>query len=387
MNHLRNILIVLFVLFLESAGWSHPSSSPVKITLLTEGPGYELASVYGHTGLRIREVNTGRDYVFHYGLYDFDTPGFYRHFLNGILLYKMGGQTFDSFYRMSMEEGRSLYEQDLALDSAQSMELYNLLHDNYKEENRQYYYDFLYDNCSTRPRDLLERVWRGRLHYPDMPQKTLRQLLSEFQSRLPWIDYGIDLIIGSEVDTLVHARAQCFLPMYLMRILEQSTLEGGPAVPASQELYNAPEKRPFPRYLKPVFVLGFLLILEIGLILLYRKKKTPKWLVIYDWILFAIIGGMSLFIMFLWWGTDHHITKNNWNILWLNPLFLLLIATRISIFRHLRHYISLSLVVLLCTALISGWMGIRTQPFHTASYLLLSILLIKLTRLVAKDNK
>ncbi len=372
-------LICLLVSSIGKAGIK-PFES-VKITLITETPGAELYSVYGHTAFRIRESETGKDYIFHYGLFDFNAPGFYTNFLKGILKYKMGGQYFSSLYRTSEEEGRGLYEQELNLDSSETMQLYNILHENYKRENRAYLYDFLYENCSTKPRDLLEKLWGSRLKYPDsFPKKTYRQVLSEHQRVLPWIDYGIDLIIGSEVDKEIGIRDQAFLPEYLKKALSAASLDGQKAVFKERELIVPSLQRTVYFYQRPVFYFLLLFLLELFIFIYVLRSGVKRWIRLYDMTFYTLISLMSIFIMLLWWGTDHHITKHNWNLLWLNPLYLILTTAGWIGWRSLYEKTRLILMLITVSAFVLGIFHTFVQPFHISSFVLMAILILKLGR-------
>ena len=49
-----------------------------------------------------------------------------------------------------------------------------------------------------------------------------------------------------------------------------------------------------------------------------------SWTKRFNTALLSIAGILGLFLLFMWFGTDHNATGNNWNVLWLNPLFLVL---------------------------------------------------------------
>src|SRR5699024_474509 len=56
-----------------------------QVSLLTCAPGEELYSSFGHNAVRLLDLDTGRDLVFNYGTFDFDTPNFYVKFARGKL--------------------------------------------------------------------------------------------------------------------------------------------------------------------------------------------------------------------------------------------------------------------------------------------------------------
>jgi len=64
---------------------------------------------------------------------------------------------------------RSVYSQTLNLDSIQKQYLMDLLFENYQPANREYLYNFLYDNCSTRVRDIIEKSTNNQITWIAQP--------------------------------------------------------------------------------------------------------------------------------------------------------------------------------------------------------------------------
>jgi len=128
-----------------------------KVSLLTCSPGSELYSKFGHSAIRVYDPYEGTDIVFNYGLFDFNTPNFYLKFIRGKLPYQLGIQRFYNFMWDYQSEGRKVVETPLMLDLAAQRKLLDFLEYNYRPENRQYPYDFFFDNCASRIRDVVEQ--------------------------------------------------------------------------------------------------------------------------------------------------------------------------------------------------------------------------------------
>jgi len=355
---------------------THPH---LRISLITQAPGEELYSVYGHSGLRVRRLDADWDYVFHWGLFDFDAPGFYVHFLRGFLWYKMGVVPFDILYAGTVRERRSMWESVLQLDSAETEQLFQLLQENYKPENRRYLYDFILDNCATRPRDALHRVWGRRWEVPDTPRVSYRTLLRRYQSVKPWANLGIDLLLGSAVDRSVPPWDQMFLPMQLKEYMSLSTVDGRPAVVEERTLLSYPVPKPsVPLWLRPLVVFALLLVLEIFLIMHYRGE-TP-WLRWYDGLWFVVLGGAGLLIAFMWLGTEHWVTKWNWNLLWLHPLYFAMAYLRWRPCRCVGIVARIALALMLI-AIVVSLPAVGIQSFPIEAYVLMGVTSLKLYRL------
>ncbi len=129
------------------------------VSVITILPGDPLYSSFGHTAIRVRDDSADIDVGYNYGTFDFDEEGFYVKFLRGKLDYYLDRNRFDDvLYAYRMEE-RPVLEQRLNFTLEERQELFDRLETNYLPENRAYRYEFLYDNCSTRPRDVIEAVW------------------------------------------------------------------------------------------------------------------------------------------------------------------------------------------------------------------------------------
>ena len=301
-----------------------------EISILTCRPGDDIYNTFGHTAIMVRDPAYGKNEIYNYGIFDFKTPGFTIKFLRGKLLYYLGLQRYKSFMQAYHYEKRSVFEQKLNLDLEDKRNLYKVLKENYKPDNRAYLYDFFFDNCSTRPRDLVLNQFENLNLTETEEQKTFRDLIDEYTHAKPWLDFGIDLIVGSIADREASVLEAMFLPEYLYHHFDKITIDDKPLVSDSKLIAdheNQIEKRSERTWLTPIWVLGLLLIFELRLFLGRRTAKMEKFLKWYDKIWFILGGLGGLLIAFMWWGTDHDATKSNINILIINPLLMLLAFT------------------------------------------------------------
>ncbi|MBO4959466.1 DUF4105 domain-containing protein, partial [Butyricimonas sp.] len=151
------IISLFLILLTASTSASIKLSKDATISILTCSPGNELYSLFGHTGIRVVDKANDMDIVFNYGTFDFATQGFYFKFARGLLPYQLSCSEFRRFLSSYIYDERSVYSQTLNLDSIQKQYLMDLLFENYQPANREYLYNFLYDNCSTRVRDIIEK--------------------------------------------------------------------------------------------------------------------------------------------------------------------------------------------------------------------------------------
>ncbi len=380
---LSTLASIVFFISLTANVFSQKSIGPnASISILTVGPGNQIADTYGHTGIRIKDLTQNLDIVFHYGLYDFNTPNFVMKFLRGKLMYRMGIQKMDQFLSQYHRAQRTVYEQILNLNQEQKVKFYDVLLENYKPENREYLYDFFFENCATIIRDRIEDNI-GTLQYPKNRRAvTFRDMIDEHQRKMPWTDFGIDLIIGSIADDTTTVKEQMFLPLYVHDIIKDSFLDGKQLVQNENLLLDhiAKTNQAFNTLFTPYNIFLILLILEMFLLGSYfmKWKRGTKVIQFYDRAWYLLLGIGSLILLFMWFGTDHISTKSNWNLVWMSPVYLILFFALLkSKWPFLRSVIVAALILNLLTLV---KFPAQYQAIHTASYILVMITTLKLVR-------
>lgn len=297
-----------------------------EISLITCGPGTDLYATFGHSAIHILDRSTGIDRVYNYGTFDFNTPNFYLKFARGKLKYMLSVSSILEFLRVYQYEGRWVYRQQLNLNLDERRELFAFLENNAKPQNRYYKYDFFYDNCSTRIRDVLETVLGNKLKYPENPLdsiQTFRDLIGLYLTNHPWSDLGIDLALGAPCDQVATWRQKMFLPNYLKSNLEQTTLvHGSSEAPLLQKgsYILAPRhdlSKPQTSGILWIFWAFF------ALVALSTPFVKARYFRGFDIPFFALIGLLGIFIALLWFATDHSATKWNYNLLWATPTWIL----------------------------------------------------------------
>ena len=315
-------VLFLFLFSLTTSASSIKLSKDATISILTCSPGNELYSLFGHTGIRVIDKANNLDIVFNYGTFDFQTQGFYFKFAQGLLPYKLACSEFRYFLPSYKEEKRSVYSQTLNLDSIQKQYLMDLLLKNYEPANREYLYNFLYDNCSTRVRDIIEKSTGNRITWTAHPStKSFWNLLDEYLGRAPWTQWGIHTILGSPATSTATIREQMFLPDYLMYHLDSASYNQTPLAQPIETIYEAPEQNlSNPWYLSPFFVFT---ICTLALILFLQKVRSRRLLKAIAIPFFIVTGIIGCLIVFLCFFTQHPTMFPNFNALWANPLNLI----------------------------------------------------------------
>lgn len=306
-----------------------PVSSPdtMTVSLITCYPGKQVYELYGHSAIRIR--NAEFDSIWNYGVFDFNSPNFIGRFVVGKTDYKLASSTTAGFLAPYQIDGRRVEEMIINLNQQEAARLLSALRTNALPENATYRYNYLSDNCSTRILDQFEKAAGDSIKIRTLPRfDTYREAMKRYHGRARWYALGVDIALGAEIDKPLTIRQQSFLPLELMRMLEDARFADGRPVSVSNKVIvdNAvdfTESRTADD-MSPMFFNSILAV--IGLICcmyyLYVKKINR---VIYT-IVFSLIGIGGLVLTFLIFFTSHPATNVNYLLIWLNPIGLIVPA-------------------------------------------------------------
>jgi hypothetical protein len=379
-----------FLFNLVSTYAQHFQLSPeAKISVLTIGPGESLNDAFGHNGFRITDSNLKIDIVYGYGEYDFDSPNFYLKFAQGKLNYLISRHNFSDFYKHYVLNNRSIKEQELNLSSEENQNLFDSLENNYKPENRRYLYDFFYDNCATRIRDVTVKATAGKINFnlPDAFQlKTFRTLIHDHVGLNTWGSFGIDIALGSVIDRKASAYEHLFLPEYIHKFFGDATFNTAePLIKTATTLYEKKDGNSTFNFLFSPFVITALIALLI-LYLTYTDYKHNKRNKLLDLILFGSTGLIGVLILLLWFATDHSATAQNYNLLWALPLNIILITQLIKpkVKNWVKSYMKF-VVIMLCLMTLHWLIGVQT--FALSLIPILIALVVRYTYLIRFLNQ
>lgn len=377
-KHLKKILLIYPFIY---STIFFANAQQYQVSLLTCDPGDQLYSAFGHSAIRIWNKETNQNWVYNYGTFDFNTPFFYLKFTQRTLDYMLSVTTYERFLMEYNYFQRNVREQVLDLSPEQISKLIEFLDNNYLPENRFYRYDFFYDNCATRIRDVMEQVLGEQLDWNEdllAEQKTFRNLIDEYVYPLPWADFGIDLALGSVIDIDAKEREKQFLPDYMEAAFDRAVIIGdGPSrklVKEKLEVLNFPPRESKMDLLNPyvlwwIFAIAVVVLTFVG----YKKKRLYKG---FDVGFFAALGLLGLVIVSLWFFTFHSQTKLNWNVLWALPTNLILAFALLGnqVKPWVRKYL-LAAMILTNVALLVWIFGV--QSFHPSIVPVLLVILLR----------
>lgn len=394
------LLFVLTGVLLPATVFGQSSLSPrAQLSLLTCEPGDALYEAFGHTAIRVQDPASKLDIVYNYGIFDFDQPNFYLNFTKGYLRYMLGTTSFQRFVYQYSYYNRSVHEQVLNLREDQKQAVFNFLQHNSLPENREYYYDYFFDNCATRPRDVFMQVLGDSLQfnygYADTLNYSIRGLTDRYIEGYPkhaWGDFGIDLGLGASIDRKASPAEYMYQPEFLAIAFDGATVrqpDGSerPLVAVSQTVFkgrNAAEAANEGNFFTPGVVFWLLLIIAGFITFLDLRQKKYR-LVIFDLLLFGAAGITGMLIVFLWFFTNHTAAANNWNLAWAWPTHLpaaiMLLTSRRP--GWLKSYFAASAVGTALVLLL--WLFIP-QDLHEALIPLLILLIIRSGAILAGNK-
>lgn len=306
----------------------------IEISLLTCSPHEEVYSLYGHTAIRYVDKKTGQDLVFNYGVFNYAAPHFVLRFIFGLTDYELGVTAIRPFLRYYEEWGSQVTEQVLNLTNKEKWQITQALSLNLRPENRIYRYNFLYDNCSTHPRNVIENNLDGSVSYAPRKdyERSFREMIHDKTSHHPWVKMGCDLLLGFNADWKTTQREQEFLPENLMFDFEHATItEAGESRPLVKETrFILPQGTQIVEEDFPLSPLAcFLILLVITIVLTIWEIKKKKNMVWFDAMLMLPMGitGLLLTVMLF---SKHPTTSTNLQVLLLNPLHLVFLPSVIK---------------------------------------------------------
>jgi hypothetical protein len=377
----KTIAVLFLACFFNGLKAQQNSSCNIQISLLTCSPGEELYSTFGHSALRVIDSSTNTDIIYNYGTFDFDDPAFYSKFTRGKLMYFVSVQKFESFFEEYQDYQRGITEQILDLSCPEKEKLVSALRENAKEENKYYKYDFIVDNCTTRLRDIVFKNADVPVITKDIRpgQKiTFRKLIHKYldSSYQDWSKLGIDILLGKSLDKEPTNNETMFLPDYLLKGFDSSTMDKKKLVSQKHEIL----KPALPERKKSLFTpLIFFIVLFFVIFVPSLLKNTGKFLSVFDFILFFLSGVLGVFILFMWFGTDHPECKNNFNLAWAMPfhfivIFFLFRKSNPIIVRWLRYYFFINSILLLFLLILWQWLP---QEMNNALVPVVGLLLVR----------
>ena len=334
----------------------------VEISLLTCSPHDEIYSLYGHTAIRYQDHSSGADYAINYGVFSFHKPYFVLRFVFGLTDYEMGVQYFDDFCREYIYYGASVTQQTLNLTDNEKKKITDALLKNYLPENRIYRYNFFYNNCTSKARDIIADNIDGKIVYRNKLDKSVsfRDFIHSCTKENRWSEFGNDILLGVNADRNTTRKDQQFLPENLMKDFSNAVIvdKAGKQRKLVKETKDVVDKVTCVNTASSIPSPTSCACILLGITVLVSALgwATKKRLIIFDAIMLCAVGltGLLLFVMIF---SQHPATSINLQILLLNPLALFMLYYIIRNRKDTRRLTKAwtAAIIFICASIICGF--------------------------------
>ncbi len=363
--------------------YAQNANSQLRISIITCAPGDELYSIFGHTAIRIIDSTGRTDLVYNYGTFDFEDPDFYVKFVRGKLNYFLSVSDFPSFMYEYQVTHRSVTEQELLLNDSTQKNIQYWIDQNMLGNNRYYKYDFLYDNCTSRVKDILIKKGGMQINHSLVANGTsFRDMIHEYLDKggMSWTKLGMDILLGSPSDKAVSINESMFLPDYLLKGIDSSAISAHSLLYKKQSILIAKKSGKVDHTNWPVIVFSLLCALILGISFI-NHEVSIKLTLLFDSILLGMTGLIGILLLFTWFGTDHSSFANNYNLLWALPANLFAALAILKRPRWLAKYFLF--ITLLYGLLLIGWYWLP-QSLHPAFIPITLLLFLRSARLAKR---
>ena len=353
-----------------------------KISVLTIGEGTELVDAFGHTAIRVKDLELKNDLVFNFGVYDFNSPNFYSNFVEGRPEYKLGIQNYDNAIQNYIRQKRYIVEHKLNLDQNSTKIIIDFLIE--KSNDPYYIYDYFRDNCTTRIADIVIDKTDNKFKDDKLESKanlSYRDLIHAKINENSWAAVGIDLCLGAIIDKKINTRETFFLPENLMNYLD--LYEGD--IIKRNIIYSPESEISYRENLPSPLLINLILSLIIVAITIFNFKSN-KWNKSLDSLIFLISGSIGILIIYLWFFSNHFAGAQNFNFLWAFPLNFALIF---AIYKNKIPNWSIGYIKLLIILIILLFLHWTTgvQKYNLTLLPIFVALLIRYSFLVHRINR
>ena len=323
------LTFILSVVNATAGAQSMRNPDSIQISLLTCSPGKEVWAQYGHTAIRYYDKESGEDLAINYGIFSLDQTYFIPRFVLGMTDYRMGVQPMDMFLAQYSYEGRGVVEQVLNLSTEDKEVIYKALQENMKPENVVYRYNYFFDNCTTRARDMLVNHLHGKVVYPPAEEDaTFRSMIHKWNNKYEWSQFGEDLLLGVNADRKTTKSEQQFLPENLRSDFDKAKYNGKPLVKETNVLLDAETEVAEPVFpLSPLSIALIFAVISLVMMLFSYRRQQVYWA--WDLALMLTSGLMGI-IFFVMIFSQHPCVSLNFILLFFNPLPLFFLYSTIK---------------------------------------------------------
>ncbi len=360
----------------------------VEISLLTCRPRQNVYSLYGHTAIRIQDKQNHLDMAVNYGMFSFDKPFFILRFVFGLTDYSMDIEDFEAFRIYYATRGAGVKQQTLNLTKEEKKAIIDAIIKNYEPQNRVYRYNYFYDNCTTRARDILLDNINGTIRYQtrNKNSESYREMIHDYNEQQRWARFGNDLLLGIKADFPTNHEQQQFLPDNLRKdfdnavVIDKNGLKRAlvsnsswVVLPGTQAEWSG-----FPLSPTTCAIIFFVIVVAFSI---YERCKTKMFwgMDIFLMLLTGLCGLILLAMVF----SQHPTVRVNLQILLLNPISLICLYQTVKCLRrNIIHSWLMAWMILIVLFLIGGFFQSYAEGMTIVALSLLIRYILKFDQIV-----
>ena len=341
-------------------------SKNARISVLTCGTGNESYSLFGHTAIRVSDLDNNLDVVYNYGAFDFDTPNFVMQFTKGDLNYFIVNNRYEDFINQYNYEKRDVYEQELNIPLALKQKLFDNLAQSLLSDERLYQYKFIDNNCTSKVVDVINKTLNAKVIVKKTDtDQTYRSILYPYFDNHFYEKLGTSIVFGKKVDQM---GTKIFLPFELQKSLKLIQYQNHPLCQENKTIINFEKEIPTSWWNN-----CYTYLLLLGFVIFINKKSI-------DFIYLAIIALLGLLFVFLGFYSSHQELEYNYNILLFNPLLFMVLyfwSTKNSKWTYKLSVLNILMMIVYFFFIISKVHLLIVSPILITNLIVLSRLAIK----------
>lgn len=351
----------------------------VTVSVVVCDPYEVLYSSLGHAAIRLQCPVYDLDYVFTYEGESVRNQVW--RFLKGDLKMGMYALPTELFLKIYESVGRGVREYKMNLSPVQKQQLWRTM-DEMRTAGMTMPYDFFKRGCAKSVVKVVRKVvGPNGIHYAPWPEKytehTIRELVRDYITELPWTEFMLYFLIGSEAEQPMSCEEKLIVPTDLVEVWQQATFDNGkPVLDGEAHVLVEPTQQMKAGWFTPLLASILLLLLALGSLATYWMSNKACGVVgnVVDYSLLAIQTLLGILMVYLVCISSLPCTKWNWLIIPFNILP--------AIGWYWRKYWALPLacILLVWSVVMTGmhiWGHVLVDWPHIILVLALTVVLVK----------
>ena len=297
----------------------------VTVSVVVCDPYEVLYSSLGHAAIRLQCPVYDLDYVFTYEGESVRNQVW--RFLKGDLKMGMYALPTELFLKIYESVGRGVREYKMNLSPMQKQQLWRTM-DEMRTAGMTMPYDFFKRGCAKSVVKVVRKVvGPNGIHYAPWSEKytehTIRELVRDYITELPWTEFMLYFLIGSEAERPMSCEEKLIVPTDLVEVWQQATFDNGkPVLDGEAHVLVQPTQQMKAGWFTPLLASLLLLLLALGSLATCWMPNKVCGMVgnVVDYSMLIIQTLLGILMVYLVCFSSLPCTKWNWLIIPFNIL-------------------------------------------------------------------